>query len=178
MPLSEPSQAGRTAPLIDKLPIRRAAGLVAASTAVGGLVMVVSTLVLSGDPAANLAATLGLGSGIALGALLGGLFGGWLALGGLRRLAATCGFFVAVGLTLAAWNTGRPYLWAVDVVMNAVFGEGGDLYSTLVIILIAIPIFRTIASAAAALLSGLLCRRSGQAREASSVPPPLSSATD
>jgi len=122
-------------------------------------VMAISGLVLSRDPAATLATTLGLGSGVVLGALLGGLFGVWLVLGGRRRLATTAGFFIGIAVILAAWRLAQPSMWMVDIVMREVFGEGGDQYSGFALFLIAIPLLRTIAGSAAAFVGGLLVRQ-------------------
>ena len=146
--------------------LRRTAASVVLSTAVGALV-VLTTRVLSGhDPAATLASTLGLRSGVVLGALLGGILGAWLTLGGARRVAATAGFLLGTAFLYGMWLIAEPALWVVDVVMEAVFGEGGEQYSGLVLFLIAFPLFRTIASAGTSLVGGVLDRQRNKPRRA------------
>jgi len=120
------------------------------------MIMIAARALADRDPAALLASTLGLGSSIVLAALASGIFGGWLALGGTSRIAAIAGFFAGIGAILMAWRLARPYVWVVDVVMNQTFGEGGDAYSGFVLILIAIPLSRTIARGASALAGRIL----------------------
>ncbi|MEW6569277.1 MAG: hypothetical protein AB1449_14165 [Chloroflexota bacterium] len=139
--------------------LRVTAVLTAASALVGALVMVVSAQVLGRHPAAKLASTLGLGSGMVLGALVGGLLGLWLVLGGAKRVAATVGFTVGIGALIAIWRIASPYSWVVAVVMNEVFGEGGDQYSGLVVFVLAIPVFRATAGAATSLTQRLIQMR-------------------
>ena len=129
-----------------------------ASLVVGGLVMAISRLVLSQDPAAALASTLGLGSGVVLGAVVGGLFGGWLVLGGTRRVSATIGFLGAIVVVLGIWRLVEPSLWIIDTVMNQVFGDGGEQYSGIVILYLGFLLFRTLQHAAAGLAAQLLAR--------------------
>lgn len=118
--------------------------------------MIAARALADRDPAALLASTLGLGSSIVLAALASGIFGGWLALGGTSRIAATAGFFARIGAILMAWRLARPYVWVVDVVMNQTFGGGADAYSGFVLILIAIPLSRTIAGGASDLTGRIL----------------------
>jgi len=126
------------------------------AAALGTVIVFAATAARGDDPAAALAAALGLGSGPIVGAVLGGLLGAWLVIGGPRRVAATTGLLAGVAGLALVWRFGRAYLWVVDVVMNAVFGEGGDQYSGLAVFLVAIPLFRTIASVAEAATRRLL----------------------
>jgi len=121
--------------------------------------MFISQVLIGADPAAKLASTLGLGSGIVLGALLGSLFGGWLVVGPPRRVAATAGFLIGIGIILSGWRLAQPYFWIVDITMNQVFGEGGEQYSGPVLFLIAFSLFRTIAGSAADVVGRLLMRQ-------------------
>lgn len=131
------------------------------AAALGAVIVFAATAAHGEDPAATLAAALGLGSGPIVGALLGLVLGAWLVLGGERRVAATTGFFLGVAGLAFAWRFGRGYLWVVDVVMNAVFGEGGSQYSGLALFLVAIPLLRTIASVGEAATRRLLKRTPG-----------------
>jgi len=142
---------------------RTAIARILASAGVGVLVMAVAGGVTGQDPAASLAHILGLNSGIPLGALLGGLFGAWLVLGGSRRVAASAGFFIGIGVVFAAWSLAQPYFWIVDILMNEVFGEGGEQYSGLVLFFIAILLFRAVAAAGAGLVGSLVERQRGRA---------------
>jgi len=150
----------RPAPSSDRRPPRPIATLILAALVVGGLVMAVARLFLSRDPAAALASMLGLGSGVILGALVGGLFGCWLVLGQAKRIAATVGFFAGILVVVAAWRLAEPYLWVVDVVMNAVVGAGGDQYSGIVVLFFGFLAFRIVQRAATGLAAGLLARAS------------------
>lgn len=134
------------------------AGVVLASSAVGGLIMAVVGRMAGNDPAGTLASTLGLGSGVILGAILGGLLGAWLVLGGRKRIAATAGFLLAVVFLFGVWRVAESYVWVVDVVLNEVFGEGGEQYSGLVLFVIAVPLFRAVAGAGRGLVGRLLER--------------------
>ncbi len=89
-----------------------------------------------GDPASASTSTLGLGTGPIMGGILGGIFAAWLALGGTRRVAGTAGALFAVLVVLAAWNVAQPSIWIVDVVLNEILGEGGELYSGLAVFLV------------------------------------------
>ena len=57
------------------------------------------------------------------------------------------------------WRSVQPSIWVVDVVLNEVFGEGGDLYSGLAVFLVAIPLFRLISGFAGGLVSRLVARQ-------------------
>lgn len=138
---------------------REALAVALASTGLGAAIIVLAGGIRGQDPAATLASTLGLGSGVVLGALLGGLLGAWLVLGGSTRVAATAGFILGVAFLYGAWLLAEPRLWIVDVVMMSVFGEGGELYSGLVLFLIAIPMFRAVSGASRGLVLSLLQRQ-------------------
>ena len=140
-------------------PLRRAVILVAASAATGWIVVAIARGLAGHDPAAKLASALGLGSGVILGAVLGGILGGWLVIGGRRRVARTAGFLLGVAFIYGAWLGTRSNLWVLDVVMHEIFGEGGEQYSALVLFLIAIPLFRTVAGVGTGLVGSLLLAR-------------------
>jgi hypothetical protein len=131
------------------------------SAALGGVILLAARGITGQDPAATLAASLGLGSGPLLGALLGGLLGGWLALGGPRRIAGTAGLLVGLAFIFYAWRLARPYLWVLDIALREILGEGGQIYSGLVLFLIAIPLFRRVAGLAAGLAARGLERPRG-----------------
>ena len=142
---------------------RGTAGVVIGCAAVGGFLLAVARGLSGQDPAGTLASILGLRSGILLGALLGGLLGAWLALGGTRRVAGTAGFLLGAAFIFGVWSLAEPFLWVVDVVMQELFGEGGEQYSGLVPFFIAILLFRAVAVAGTGLVGSLVERQRGRA---------------
>lgn len=110
----------------------------------GATLVLVARGVGGEDPAATLARTLGLGSGPVLGAILGGVLGGWLALGGPRRIAGVSGLLVGIAFVFVGWRLVQPHLWVLDIVMREALGEGGEVYSGLVLLLLAFPLYRAV----------------------------------
>jgi len=91
-----------------------------ASSGVGLAAMLISTGITGADRPARLVSTLGLGPGIVLGVCSAACSeAGWSS--GARRIAATCGFLVAITVIFAAWRLAQLY-----VVMSEVFEDGGD----------------------------------------------------